>query len=169
MLLIFHTYLWSIETSAKSNLCLLLNMTSFWGISSNDGGPKGVHIAKRARGGSSVFLFWPWSTFTLPRISNLCKNETLVQREKKHDRQTNENLLENQKCCPTDIGSEQWTTSRAVDNNRDAKPQPAKQLVFRPEGTNSTSIVSEALRDLPNAPTRTRTDAQYPTVKKDNI
>ena len=31
--------------------------TSFWGISSRLGGPKGVQMQKRARGGSSVFRF----------------------------------------------------------------------------------------------------------------
>lgn len=51
------TYLWSMETKAKSNLCLLLNITSFCGISSKEGGPKGVQIAKSANGGSSDFRF----------------------------------------------------------------------------------------------------------------
>ena len=31
--------------------------TSFWGISSRLGGPKGVQMQNRARGGSSVFRF----------------------------------------------------------------------------------------------------------------
>lgn len=53
------TNLWSIDTSARSSLCLLLNMDSFWGISSSDGGPKGVHTANSASGGSSVLWFWP--------------------------------------------------------------------------------------------------------------
>lgn len=60
------------ETSARSSLCLLLNITSFWGISSSDGGPNGVQIAKSASGGSSDFRFWPCRTLTRPLMSNLC-------------------------------------------------------------------------------------------------
>jgi len=50
-------HLWSMETNVKSSLCLDLNMTSFCGISNSEGGPNGVHMQKRASGGSSVFLF----------------------------------------------------------------------------------------------------------------
>lgn len=71
----FVSYRWSIETRARSSLCLLLNITSFWGISSKLGGPKGAHIANRAKGGSSVFLFCPWSTLIRPRMSSLLKSE----------------------------------------------------------------------------------------------
>lgn len=65
----FECYLWSMETNARSNLCLLLNITSFCGISSRDGGPKGVQMANSASGGASVLRFWPCRIFSLPRIS----------------------------------------------------------------------------------------------------
>lgn len=68
---VFH-YLWSMETRDRSSLCLLLNITSFWGISSRLGGPNGAHIANNARGGSSVFLFWPCNTLIRPLMSSLC-------------------------------------------------------------------------------------------------
>ena len=77
------------EWIPRSSLCLDLNMTwewweyemvqesgdftSFWGISRRLGGPKGVQIQKRARGGSSVFLFWPCNVLILPRMSRRCK------------------------------------------------------------------------------------------------
>lgn len=57
------------ETKPKSNLCLLLNITSFWGISNSEGGPKGVQIAKSPKGGSSDFRFCPCSILTRPRMS----------------------------------------------------------------------------------------------------
>lgn len=66
------THLWSIETKLRSSLCFDLNMTSLWGISNKEGGPNGVHIANRAKGGSSSFLFWPWRILILPLISSLC-------------------------------------------------------------------------------------------------
>jgi len=74
-------YLWSMDTNVRSSLCLLLNITSFCGISSSDGGPKGVQMAKSARGGSSVLRFCPWRTLIRPRISkryNTMYNNTWV-------------------------------------------------------------------------------------------
>ena len=41
----------------------------------NEGGPKGVHKQKRAKGASSFFLFWPWSILIFPRMSNRCKKQ----------------------------------------------------------------------------------------------
>jgi len=67
-------YLWSIETRARSSRCLLLNMLSLWGNSNKLGGPNGVQMANRASGGSSILRFWPWRTFTRPRMSSLCHN-----------------------------------------------------------------------------------------------
>jgi hypothetical protein len=47
--------------------------TSFCGISSKLGGPKGVQMQKRASGGSSVFRFWPCSVLIFPRMSRRCR------------------------------------------------------------------------------------------------
>ena len=69
------THRWSMETKPKSNLCFDLNMTSLWGISNMDGGPNGVHKQNRARGASSVFLFWPFRTLSFPLMSNRCKEK----------------------------------------------------------------------------------------------
>lgn len=63
------TYFWSIETNEKSSLCFDLNIFSLCGISSILGGPNGVQNANRAKGGSSIFLFWPCKTLTFPRMS----------------------------------------------------------------------------------------------------
>ena len=68
----FFSYLWSMETSARSSRCLLLNMLSLWGNSRRLGGPNGVQMANKARGGSSVLRFCPCNTFTRPLISSLC-------------------------------------------------------------------------------------------------
>ena len=40
-----------------------------------DGGPNGVHKQNRARGASSVFLFWPFRTLSFPLMSNRCKEK----------------------------------------------------------------------------------------------
>ena len=42
-----------------------------------DGGPNGVHKQNRARGASSVFLFWPFRTLSFPLMSNRCKEKKI--------------------------------------------------------------------------------------------
>ena len=66
-------YLWSIDTNEKSNLCFDLNITSLWGISKSEGGPKGVQRQNNASGASSAFLFCPCRTLIFPLMSNLWK------------------------------------------------------------------------------------------------
>lgn len=65
----------------KSNLCFDLNITSLCGISNKDGGPKGVQRQNRAKGASSVFLFWPWSSLIFPRMSSRWKKCERSKRE----------------------------------------------------------------------------------------
>ena len=42
-----------------------------------DGGPNGVHKQNRAKGASSVFLFWPFRTLSFPLMSNRCKEKKI--------------------------------------------------------------------------------------------
>lgn len=156
-------YLWSIDTRAKSNLCLLLNITSFCGISNRDGGPNGVHMANNASGGSSDFLFCPCNTLTRPLISNLFKIQLILKhllclRIKKLFY-----LPKNRKCCLINNGSALWNSFLTDDNFLVIIHLVILYWQTLAVGTNSTLIVFEVPHDLLNVLIRILIDVLYPT------